>query len=185
MLFNIALYSSLAIFLAGLIYKMSNWFRCNIGPDAAGFSTSTRISAAARGIVSTVFSARFGTLLKIFVLDVILQMWLLRKDFLRWFAHICIYGGFMLLLLMHGLDALITSVLFDDYYSTLNPFMFLRDFFAVVVICFQAPPSQVDRCRPLRHHHSGRDHDLWYCLGGNKNRVPFKISRDGGRVRGS
>lgn len=134
MLFNIALYTSLAIFLAGLIYKMSNWFRCNIGPDAAGFSTSTRISAAARGIVSTVFSARIGTLLKIFVLDVLLQTWLLKKDFLRWFAHICIYGGFMLLLLMHGLDALITSVLFDDYYSTLNPFMFLRDFFGVVVI---------------------------------------------------
>jgi heterodisulfide reductase subunit C/nitrate reductase gamma subunit len=134
MFYNIALYSSLAIFLAGLIYKVSNWFRCNIGPEASDFSASTRFSSALRGIVSTVFSARVGTLLKIFVLDVLLQMWLLRKDFLRWLAHICIYGGFMLLLLMHGLDALITSVLFDNYYSTLNPFMFLRDFFGVVVI---------------------------------------------------
>ncbi len=40
----------------------------------------------------------------------------------------------MLLLLMHGLDTLITSVLFDDYYPTLNPFMFLRDLFSLVVI---------------------------------------------------
>lgn len=134
MLYNIALYSSLAIFLAGLIYKVSNWFRCNIDPGATAFSASARISAAARGIVSTVFSARIGTLLKIFVLDVLLQTWLLRKDFLRWLAHICIYGGFMLLLLMHGLDALVTSVLFDNYYPTLNPFMFLRDFFGIIVI---------------------------------------------------
>ncbi|MBW2073365.1 MAG: 4Fe-4S dicluster domain-containing protein [Deltaproteobacteria bacterium] len=58
----------------------------------------------------------------------------MKKDFLRWLAHMCIYGGFMLLLLMHGLDKLITSVLFDDYYSTLNPFMFLRDFFGLIVI---------------------------------------------------
>jgi heterodisulfide reductase subunit C len=46
----------------------------------------------------------------------------------------CIYGGFVLLLLMHGLDKLVTSALFDDYYPTLNPFMFLRDLFALVVI---------------------------------------------------
>lgn len=134
MLYDIALYSSLAIFLAGLVYKVSNWFRWKIGPDAEAFSTSARISAAARGIVSTVFSPRISTLLKVFVLDVLLQRWLMQKDFLRWLAHICIYGGFMLLLLMHGLDALITSVLFDNYYSTLNPFMFLRDFFGIVVI---------------------------------------------------
>ena len=134
MVFNIALYASLAIFLAGLIYKVSNWFQCKIGPEASAFSTSARISAALRGVVSTVFSARIGPLLKIFVLDVLLQAWLLKKDFLRWLAHICIYGGFMLLLLMHGLDKLITSALFSDYSPTLNPFMFLRDFFGIVVI---------------------------------------------------
>jgi heterodisulfide reductase subunit C/nitrate reductase gamma subunit len=40
----------------------------------------------------------------------------------------------MLLFLMHGLDKLITSVLFDSYYSTVNPFVFLRDVFGLVVI---------------------------------------------------
>ncbi|MCD6353198.1 MAG: 4Fe-4S dicluster domain-containing protein [Proteobacteria bacterium] len=48
--------------------------------------------------------------------------------------HMCIYCGFMLLLLMHALDEVITSVLFPDYFSTINPFMFLRDLFGGMVI---------------------------------------------------
>ncbi len=40
----------------------------------------------------------------------------------------------MLLLLMHALEKYITSVLFAEYYSTLNPFMFLRDLFGAMVI---------------------------------------------------
>jgi heterodisulfide reductase subunit C/nitrate reductase gamma subunit len=48
--------------------------------------------------------------------------------------HLCIYGGFMLLLLMHALDKYITVALFSKYYSTINPFMFLRDLFGLIVI---------------------------------------------------
>lgn len=73
-------------------------------------------------------------MLKAFVLDVLFQRWLLKKDFLRWAAHICIYGGFMGLLVMHGLDGPVTSAVFDDYHPTLNPFMFLRNLFGIIVI---------------------------------------------------
>ena len=62
MLYDISLYVSLAIFAAGLIYKISNWFRYEIGPDAQGISTSSRISAAARGMISTLFSAKIMTM---------------------------------------------------------------------------------------------------------------------------
>jgi heterodisulfide reductase subunit C len=86
------------------------------------------------GVLRTLFSAKVFVVLKVFSQDVLFQRWLMRKDFLRWVTHMCMYGGFVLLLLMHGLDKLITSVLFDDYYSTLNPFMFLRDLFGLVVI---------------------------------------------------
>ena len=133
MFYTIGLYTALGIFTAGLVYKISNWFRYKIGPDTGRISTLGRVSAAAKGILSVLFSGKILILLKVFVQDVLWQNWLLKKDFLRWFAHICIYGGFMLLLLMHGLDKLITSVLFADYYSTLNPFMFLRNFFGLVV----------------------------------------------------
>ncbi|MEE9403235.1 MAG: hypothetical protein V3V47_08565, partial [Desulfobacteria bacterium] len=87
-----------------------------------------------KGVVRTLFSGKVFVVLRVLSQDVLFQRWLMRKDFLRWLAHMFIYSGFVLLLLMHGLDKLITSVIFDDYYPTLNPFMFLRDLFCLVVI---------------------------------------------------
>ncbi|MCK4729264.1 MAG: 4Fe-4S dicluster domain-containing protein, partial [Desulfobacterales bacterium] len=134
MFYTITLYASLAIFGIGLGYRISAWFRYKTGPDARNISVSTRVGAAIKGIILTLFSAKIGILFKVFILNVLLQAHLLRKDFLRWLAHICIFGGFMLLLLMHALEKYITSVLFAEYYSTLNPFMFLRDLFGAMVI---------------------------------------------------
>lgn len=134
MFYTVTLYASLAIFTAGLIYKLSNWFRFRIGREGGSFSTAQRISAAARGVAATIFSARIIIVFKVFLLDVLWQRWLLKKNFFRWSAHMCIYGGFMLLLLMHGLDKLIAPVVFKNYYSTLNPFMFLRNLFVLIVL---------------------------------------------------
>jgi len=134
MFFTVTLYTALAIFGLGLIYKMSTWFRYKIGVDARKIPTSTRVGMAVKGIVSTLFSVKIFTLIKIFILDVILQVKVLRQDFLRWLMHICLYGGFMLLLLLHALDKFITAKLFSPYYSTLNPFFFLRDLFGLLVI---------------------------------------------------
>src|SRR4030042_6858452 len=104
MFLKVSLYISLVIFLAALIYKVSTWFRYKIGIGAEEISTSTRFFSAIRGIFSSLFSFKILTLLKVFVLDVLLQVRILREDFLRWIMHIFIYGGFMLLLLMHALD---------------------------------------------------------------------------------
>jgi len=134
MFYDITLNIALVIFGLGLVYKISGWFRYKIGMDAVEIPASTRVSAAIKGIISTLFSMKVFTLLRVFVLDVILQIRILREYFLRWFMHMCIFGGFMLLLLMHALDNFITSALFTDYYSTLNPFMFLRDLFGALVI---------------------------------------------------
>jgi heterodisulfide reductase subunit C/nitrate reductase gamma subunit len=85
-------------------------------------------------MILTFFSPKLFTLLKVFVLDVLLQVKVLQQDFLKWAMHMCIYYGFLLLLLMHGLDKIVTSALFPEYYSTVNPFLFLRDFFGVLVL---------------------------------------------------
>jgi heterodisulfide reductase subunit C/nitrate reductase gamma subunit len=134
MFFTISLYVALAIFGLGIVYKISTWFRYKIGVDGTNIPTSSRISAAVKGIIFTIFSVKIFTLLKVFILDTLLQVRVLRQDFLRWLMHICLYLGFMLLLLMHALDTFITSALFPEYYSTLNPFMFLRDLFGLMVI---------------------------------------------------
>lgn len=134
MFYDIALYVSLAIFGIGMIYKISNWFRRSIGINPSNITTSKRVSAAVKGILGTVFSGKIFILIKVFFVDVILQIRILKEDFLRWLMHMLIYGGFMLLLLMHALDGIITEALFSEYASTLNPFMFLRDLFGFMVI---------------------------------------------------
>jgi heterodisulfide reductase subunit C len=134
MFYDIALYVSLAIFGIGMIYKISNWFRRSIGINPSDITTSKRVSAAVKGVLGTVFSGKIFILIKVFFVDVILQIRILREDFLRWLMHMLIFGGFILLLLMHALDGIITEALFSEYASTLNPFMFLRDFFGFMVI---------------------------------------------------
>ncbi|MGD8692697.1 MAG: hypothetical protein PVI74_02535, partial [Syntrophobacterales bacterium] len=134
MFFTVALYTSLTIFSLGLIYKVSTWFRYSLGIDAKNISIPARIFSAFRGMILTFFSPKLFTLLKVFVLDVLLQVKVLQQDFLKWAMHMCIYYGFLLLLLMHGLDKIVTSALFPEYYSTVNPFLFLRDFFGVLVL---------------------------------------------------
>jgi heterodisulfide reductase subunit C len=124
----------LAIFLIALIFKVSGWFRYKIGIGTEKISTSARVFSAFKGIVSTIFSVRILTLLKVFILDVLIQFRILKEDSLRWVMHIFIYGGFMLLLLMHALGNTITVALWKDYIPTLNPFMFLRDLFGAMVI---------------------------------------------------
>ena len=132
--FPVFLYASLAIFFLGLIYRVSAWFSRKIGFSAKDIKISERISSAAGGIAGVVFSSKILILVKVFILDVVLQIRILKEDFLRWLMHMLIYGGFMLLLLMHGFDKMITASLFSDYYSTVNPFFFLRDFFGIMVI---------------------------------------------------
>ena len=134
MFFSISLYIALAIFGLGLVYKTSSWFRHNISEEAKRIPTSARVSGAIKGIIVILFSAKIFTLIKVFAVDVLLQVRILRQDFLRWLMHICIYVGFMLLLLMHSLENFISEPLFTDYYSTVNPFMFLRDLFGFMVI---------------------------------------------------
>jgi heterodisulfide reductase subunit C/nitrate reductase gamma subunit len=134
MFFDIALYASLIIFFLGMIYKISCWFRHGIGVNASNIPASTRLAAAIKGLLGTVFSLKLLTLMKVFVVDVVLQIRVLKEDFLRWIMHMLIYAGFILLLLMHALDGIVTEALFREYESTLNPFMFLRDFFGFLVI---------------------------------------------------
>jgi heterodisulfide reductase subunit C/nitrate reductase gamma subunit len=134
MFYTTTLYIALIIFGFGLLYKISHWFRYKTSLDAVALSTTTRVFAAMKGILGSLFTAKIFILLRVFIFDVVIQIRVFREDKLRWLMHICIYGGFMLLLLMHALDALITSNLFSDYSSTHNPFMFLRDLFGAIVI---------------------------------------------------
>ncbi len=133
MVFNILLYASLIIFFIGLIYKVYRWFSRNVTVAARDVAAPARMLAAIKGIFSVLFSSKIATLVRVFFVDVLLQQRILKIDAIRWLTHFLIFSGFMMLLLMHALDSLITEPLFAGYHSTKNPFMFLRDFFALMV----------------------------------------------------
>jgi heterodisulfide reductase subunit C/nitrate reductase gamma subunit len=134
MVFNVLLYISLGIFILGLIYKAYTWFSRKIGVLARDYTTSQRFSAAVKGTAGVVFSSKILRLIKAFILDVLLQRRTLKENFLRWLMHMLLYWGFMLLLLMHALDPIITKKLFSNYHATVNPYMFLRDLFGFMVL---------------------------------------------------
>jgi len=134
MVYNISLYICLAIFIIGLVYKISRWFSLNVSADSKKTDASKRFPSAIKGIILTIFSAKFFVLVKVFFLDIIFQRKIFKENFFRWLTHMLIYGAFMLLLLMHALDNFITSSLFAEYSPTINPFLFLRDLFGALVI---------------------------------------------------
>jgi hypothetical protein len=95
---------ALAFFGFGTVFKISAWFRHGIGVETGRLPPKTRLALAGKGVLATLLSLKIVTLLQVFVNDILLQRRLLRHEFLGWLAHMCIYGGFMMLLLMHGLD---------------------------------------------------------------------------------
>jgi heterodisulfide reductase subunit C/nitrate reductase gamma subunit len=134
MFLTISVYLALIIFGAGVLYKIFMWFRSSISIGAADIPFSRRIVATFKGILLTLASVKIFTIFKVFILDVILNRRILQEDVLRWLMHLCIYGGFVLLLLMHALGQYTSAVVFDNYLSTINPFFFLRDLFGAVVL---------------------------------------------------
>jgi heterodisulfide reductase subunit C/nitrate reductase gamma subunit len=156
-------YGAILIFTIGITYKISTWFRHSIGSEARQVPAATRIAAAVRGIFATLFSAKILVLAKVLIIDVFLQGRILRRDFLSWVTHLCIFGAFLALLLMHALGKYTMASLFRDYYPTLNPYLFLRDLFGVLVIL--AVAIALSRRSRLGRHHAGRNSSDRYALG--------------------
>jgi heterodisulfide reductase subunit C/nitrate reductase gamma subunit len=135
MLYTWSFFIALAIFLIGTIYRIIGFFRLTIGPNRTGFTAVARIKAFLAGLFGILVSpVRMFHLLKTLILDVVLQLSLMRQDFLKWFMHICIYWGFVWLFFFHALEGYVSEVIFSNYMSTLNPFMALRNIAGVMVM---------------------------------------------------
>ncbi|WP_449246978.1 4Fe-4S dicluster domain-containing protein [Desulfarculus baarsii] len=130
----VGLHLALTLFGLGMLYRLGAWLWRNVGDEARQAGAGARALAAVSGLLGTIFSAKVVTLVKALVLDVLLQQKVYKQDKLRWAAHICIYVGFMLLLIFHALQSVVSVAVFDDFQSTLNPYLFLRNFFGLVVL---------------------------------------------------
>jgi heterodisulfide reductase subunit C len=134
MAFDIFLNSSLIILAVGLLLKIIHWLSCKIGIRAENASLMQRATSALKGIIEIIITPKIFILIYVFIVDILFQYKILKQDFLRWIMHMLIFWGFMLLLFMHAFESFISDPYLPNYFSTVNPYMFLRDFFGVMVI---------------------------------------------------
>lgn len=134
MFFKITLYLSLFVFGFGVLYRVGSWFHCRIGDQGRELSLGLRLGSAIRGILTTVFSTRMFVLLRIGLTDILYQRQILKEGYARWLMHLSLTYGFLGLLLLHALDRYTLQKLFTEYYSTLNPFFPLRNFFGALMM---------------------------------------------------
>ena len=134
MTFDLLFNLSLILLAIGMLYKISQWFSYKIGIQAENSFFSQRLVSCIKAIIGVVFSPKIVIVLKTFILDVLFQHKILKQDVLRWVMHMLIFWGFMLLFFMHALETIVSEAIFSSYYSTINPFMFLRDFFGFMVL---------------------------------------------------
>ncbi len=69
-----------------------------------------------------------------FIFDILFQRRILKTSIVRWVMHLLIFTGFTSLVFMHAMDTLLTERIFPYYYSTINPFFFLRNLFGLMVL---------------------------------------------------
>ncbi|MGD9081661.1 MAG: hypothetical protein PVG96_20115, partial [Desulfobacterales bacterium] len=72
-MFDYLFYSSLVIFLLGLIYKISTWFTKKIGILGKDITTAQRLRSAVKGILGVICSSKILHLIEAVVLDVLFQ----------------------------------------------------------------------------------------------------------------
>lgn len=134
MTFELLFNSSLILLAIGMLLKISQWFSYKIGIQAQNSSFFQRLILSLKAMSGVIFSPKIVILVKVFILDVLFQYKTLKQDVLRWVMHMLIFWGFILLFFMHALETVVSEVIFDSYYSTVNPYMFLRDFFGFMVL---------------------------------------------------
>ena len=133
MFFTIGLYISLTILVVGLIYKVSGWFRHSLTSADKELGTGARLSSTLRAVGGAVLGANLASMIKAFFLDILLLRRSFKEDLYRWGMHMLIFWGFILLVFMHAFESQISDPLLPDYMSTLNPYLFLREFFGLMV----------------------------------------------------
>ena len=122
------------IFLIGLFLRLHEWFSKGIQHPENPPPFSSRAGAAVKGLFATLVSGKLVQVVTTFFTDVLFQKRLLSKSSMRWVAHTLIFVGFIVLLFMHGLGSTVSEFFFSGYYSTLQPYLSLRNLLALLVL---------------------------------------------------
>jgi len=113
---NIALNISLIIFTLGVCFQI---YRFKKYKNFLHVETSTQ-------------GSQKNFQIKAFLLNTLFQTKLFKAGKLRWIFHFSLFTGFLYLIFVHALHD-VTSLLFEYYEPTVDPFQFLRNFSGVMV----------------------------------------------------
>jgi cytochrome b subunit of formate dehydrogenase/nitrate reductase gamma subunit len=129
---------TLLLFLVGIVLTLSFWLQGTVGDPS--FSTHEKISYISEKVWQVIFSRKILSILKVFVVDILLLRRILKESLSRWTVHSLIYLPFFLRFFI-GLILLILSksfpmspevaLLLDKNYP---PIAFAFDFLGVCII---------------------------------------------------
>jgi heterodisulfide reductase subunit C/nitrate reductase gamma subunit len=134
MTFNILLTIALAICVIGLLLRAKHWFADGVTSADRELSVGVRTARIVYATFRALFGSNIFAVFKGLILDGLFQVRLFRADRIRWLAHILIFWGFVPLLVLHAMDGIVTTAVFPEYESTLNPWLFLRNLFGLMVV---------------------------------------------------
>ncbi len=132
MFYTLMVYIALSVFTIGLTYRLSSWFRFNVGINTGGVTPWTRIRAACKGVAGLFNKEKLTLLGIVFLQDILLQKHIQKQDRLRWIMHFLIFSAFMFLLIFHALDQIIVTPIFDRFYLTMNPWLIIAGIILLV-----------------------------------------------------
>ena len=159
-MFNTTLALSLAVCVGGLIWRLRQWSRLCVRKPCPPWTVRLRrsLSAMRNGVRISALKAGLQAL----GANVLLQLHLARQSRMRWLIHFSIFFGFVLLVLFHAMDGVISYDLLPGYEPTLNPYQFLRNFLGALVLAGALAAVIRRMClRSLRRVSKAQD---WFAL---------------------
>ncbi len=133
MLTTYCAYVALTVCLLGMFWRMGRWFAVSIGPEGRGATLFGRVASGVAAVIKTLFSRKIVAILSTLAADVVLQRRIFKQSFIRWIMHMGLFYGVVLLIGMHVLDDVTLARLVDDYASTQNPYMLLRNLLGLFI----------------------------------------------------
>lgn len=133
-MFTYSLNIALILCGLGLLWRFWQWLREPVGAEGRAHGPGERFISVARGCFVTIFSTRILKCIWAVIIDGLFQRKVLRVSPQRWIGHMLIFVGFVMLVVFHAMQSIVSVDLFDNYYPTLNPFLFLRDFLGLMIL---------------------------------------------------
>jgi len=127
-------YLAATICLLGTIWRLSRWFDISIGPEGRHATFCDRLRSAAAALAHALGSRKSAPVLLALAADVVFQRRIFKQSLVRWIMHMGLFYGFVLLIGLHALGELTLARLVNDYASTRNPFMLLRNLLGFLIL---------------------------------------------------